>query len=740
MNGLIISKSRTTCAALALLAGSASTASAVDKHWLVNGTANWSTAANWSPAGQPGPFDDVNIGNVAGVHNSTVRLDLNEGIETLDISDGMTLDTSGFSMTASLSIDVQGRNVVGNSVFPSRLVVDHMGNGYEVLTQALTIHNYGEVHLNGGGISLDAILDIHANSVLRGTGTVLVGNGMFVNLTNDGTIAAGPGAMSITGNGGSLLDLDGTTGSGDLDLTTASNSSLTFNAAGIYEAFGGSLNMIRGTILHMNLGEHWTVENTGQFNIYGSGTGGAARITGSPLNFSGTINLYGGSDFRLESDVTFGVNSELVTGLNATADVTDDAVINGGLFTINNGSNLDFDGATTVHGGSFITHSDESTTGSVDFNGPTEWDGNISVTGFARQNGPAHVTGPTIITGDTFDMDGSDFANWDIDANLTMNVDRIDFAGNTFNTTMDIGAGRLIVNLSNPVDSWTMAGTLNLSGNNLLFSTKIDGASSFYLTGTINTLGKNDIFTNASIAGSSTINTASPTSALRFMANALIGTATTFTGAGTIQNGTNSVLTFNPGVNTNGVGLNIAGELRIGSGPGIMSVDRFTTTGTWNVDIRGHNAGTEHDRLVSNGSATLGGTLEVDLISGFVPAVGDEFTILNAVGGISGSFTPDVKTIVGATTYHWDVIIGAADVTLRLASIDEPCPADLDDGSFTGTPDDAVDINDLLYFISQFADGTAEADLDDGTFTGTPDAGVTIEDLLYFLRHFEGGC
>ncbi len=32
------------------------------------------------------------------------------------------------------------------------------------------------------------------------------------------------------------------------------------------------------------------------------------------------------------------------------------------------------------------------------------------------------------------------------------------------------------------------------------------------------------------------------------------------------------------------------------------------------------------------------------------------------------------------------------------------------------------------------------ADLDDGSNTGTPDGGVTIEDLLEFLDHFEAGC
>jgi hypothetical protein len=73
------------------------------------------------------------------------------------------------------------------------------------------------------------------------------------------------------------------------------------------------------------------------------------------------------------------------------------------------------------------------------------------------------------------------------------------------------------------------------------------------------------------------------------------------------------------------------------------------------------------------------------------------------------------------------------------------CPSDLDnDGDFAngGTRDDAVDINDMLYFLVAFEAGHASVDLDnDGDpVAGTPDGAVTIDDLLFFLIHFEDGC
>ncbi len=72
------------------------------------------------------------------------------------------------------------------------------------------------------------------------------------------------------------------------------------------------------------------------------------------------------------------------------------------------------------------------------------------------------------------------------------------------------------------------------------------------------------------------------------------------------------------------------------------------------------------------------------------------------------------------------------------------CPADLDDdGSLAngGTPDGAITIDDLLFFLGAFEAGDVAGDLDgDGVDPANPDGAVTIDDLLFFLVHFEGGC
>ncbi|QQS08467.1 MAG: PQQ-dependent sugar dehydrogenase [Phycisphaerales bacterium] len=68
------------------------------------------------------------------------------------------------------------------------------------------------------------------------------------------------------------------------------------------------------------------------------------------------------------------------------------------------------------------------------------------------------------------------------------------------------------------------------------------------------------------------------------------------------------------------------------------------------------------------------------------------------------------------------------------------CPADVDDGSGTGTIDGAITIDDLLYYLGLFQLGDIAADLDDGTATNTHDGAVTIDDLLYYLQRFQDGC
>jgi hypothetical protein len=72
------------------------------------------------------------------------------------------------------------------------------------------------------------------------------------------------------------------------------------------------------------------------------------------------------------------------------------------------------------------------------------------------------------------------------------------------------------------------------------------------------------------------------------------------------------------------------------------------------------------------------------------------------------------------------------------------CHVDFDNGQGLGIPDDAVDVSDLVYFLSKFETGDVAVDLDGGPCGCAdcfcPNGAVDIQDMLFFLRHFELGC
>ncbi len=62
-----------------------------------------------------------------------------------------------------------------------------------------------------------------------------------------------------------------------------------------------------------------------------------------------------------------------------------------------------------------------------------------------------------------------------------------------------------------------------------------------------------------------------------------------------------------------------------------------TATGALDIDIGGTTAGSQYDQLAVSGTATLGGTVNVSLINGFQPALGNTFQPLTFASSI-GNF------------------------------------------------------------------------------------------------------
>ncbi len=142
--------------------------------------------------------------------------------------------------------------------------------------------------------------------------------------------------------------------------------------------------------------------------------------------------------------------------------------------------------------------------------------------------------------------------------------------------------------------------------------------------------------------------------------NLTLNGATTLIGTGTFSGSIN---------NQSGIvypgGNGAAGSLAIGGnftqGPG----------GTLDMDLGGTSAGSGYDQVAVTGTANLGGTLNVDLISNFLPAAGNSFPLLTAAS-VSGQFSSITVPVLG----HYVALNPAYSATsVTLSAVQVPGPA-----------------------------------------------------------------
>ena len=168
--------------------------------------------------------------------------------------------------------------------------------------------------------------------------------------------------------------------------------------------------------------------------------------------------------------------------------------------------------------------------------------------------------------------------------------------------------------------------------------------------------------------------------------------------------------------------------------PGASGLSRFTTTlapGEYYLAVGPYNVANDQ---ASSGDSSLEAFPNGPVLD-FPDALAQSTSLVDVNVGFtvidSSGTHPFVARRPGSFDVYWAKLIVQGAAT---------CAADIDDGSRTGTPDGAVTIDDLIYFLIAFEDGGLDADVDDGTRTNSPDGAVTIDDLIYFLVRFELGC
>jgi len=117
--------------------------------------------------------------------------------------------------------------------------------------------------------------------------------------------------------------------------------------------------------------------------------------------------------------------------------------------------------------------------------------------------------------------------------------------------------------------------------------------------------------------------------------------------------------------------VNSGGTVSPGASPGILTIGGDYTqesSGALSAEIEGATVGAQYDRLVVEGAASLDGTLAIFSAPGFVPADGQQFTVLSA-GSLSGSFSNVTGTYVPGGPGNYGVAVGSGEVVLAYVAV-----------------------------------------------------------------------
>lgn len=146
----------------------------------------------------------------------------------------------------------------------------------------------------------------------------------------------------------------------------------------------------------------------------------------------------------------------------------------------------------------------------------------------------------------------------------------------------------------------------------------------------------------------------------------------------------------------------------------------FNTGTTFNIDIGGAKPGVQYDQLGVAGTVNLGAgvaNLSGSLINGFTPTPGQQFTIIESTGGITGTFAQGSSINIGGTDFTITYDLGDVVLSVPLPS-PTPIPSPTPTATATSTPTATATFTPTAtatFTPSATATATATA-----TFTPTP--------------------
>jgi hypothetical protein len=548
---------------------------------------------------------EIDSHNVTLQGGGTVTLSTGSGS-----GDAILLQAAGGLTLTNVNNTIQGEGIIG---FNGLTLVNESGGTINAnstggsLINTLTIEsasvtNQGYMDAtNNGTLYIDAVtIDNHGGNIAA------IGAGASVELVGQtdiqgGTLTNNGGAFFGTPNGNQAI-LDGSTAAGAVTINgtyTNGNSSITFLL--------GTINNQGNILLNGGSGNNSDLEiDSANVTLTGGGT-----VTMSTASGSGNAEILqaaGGLTLENFNNTIQGAGIIGENGLSLLNDVAGTILANafGQTLTLSGGGSVTNNGTFQVNAGSELLLSNVTFT---NFAGHTLTGGTYDVYGTLANPGtlqidPLGSTGGEIVNNAaTILLSGP---NSNVVDNLGLNA-LSNFSNNEAAGSFTIQDGRDFT--SSPTANFSNAGIVNI-GSGSTFTT--GGVNSYVQTGGTTQLDGN------LVAGSLQAN---------FNGGTLYGNNGTITGNVTMAG------IIVPAAAINGFSMpTMAGTLNI------IGNYTQTATGIFNLGLGGTTPGTQFGLLNISGNALLNGTLDVSLINGFTPTVGESFTFINTGGSVSSEF------------------------------------------------------------------------------------------------------
>ncbi|MDG3007728.1 Ig-like domain repeat protein [Paludisphaera mucosa] len=610
---------------------------------------------------------------------SNFDIDFDPGDGTVSIGAGGTLELGGEIMgTSGLAVSGGGTIQLGGISANTYAGTTTVATATTlVLDKSSATAVTGSLAIIGGGTVRLAQSDQIADAAM-----VALGSGATLDLNNfddaigvleltGATVATGIGTLTLGGDVTSNTDIFTSAISGNLDLGGATRAFTVANNAQLDPDLSITAN-ISGTGAGLTkLGADSQLRLSGNNTYDGVTTIAAGLIEIASDNALGASSagtvVDGGFSLALLGGIT---TPEPITltgaglgGLGAVFNGNGDNTISGAITlgaasTIGSLSgNLTFSGAINDGASSFALTKVQS--GTVTLAGANTYDGGTTISGgvIAISNGSALGTGSVLI---------SNGAELDLSNDITLSRN-ISFSG-----TGAGGGGALRSVSGNNVYSGTAtplandsriqvdAGQLNFSGDltggNGIGLGKF-GAGVLLIAGSLTSA---PIF--HAVEGDLRI-TGSDSSVVTSYGGTISGTGT----VGSLDHAGGSSGAVDPGTGGGTTGtFTTSGGYQVG------------THGTTHIDIGGTTAGSTYDQIANTTSGSVditGSTIDVSLVGGFVPAIGDEFIVIDKQnsGAVTGTFLNLAEGDTfrsGVVTYQVSYVGGNGnDVTLEVVGV-----------------------------------------------------------------------